>query len=67
MSNTEKPFVYTDPGITRASYTVVPNYKIDFPVRKVLIDVNPLGNNVILTLCEVFVFGGEYDLIAINL
>ncbi|KAK3774960.1 hypothetical protein RRG08_040548 [Elysia crispata] len=45
------------PGITRASYTVVPNYKIDFAVRKVLINVNPLGNNLILTLCEVFVFG----------
>ena len=67
MSNTDIPFVYTESGITRASYTVVPNYKIDFPVRKVLINVNPLGNNLILTLCEVFVFGGEYDLIVINL
>ena len=67
MSNTEISFVYTDPGFTRASYTVVPNYKIDFAVRKVVINVNPLGDNLILTLCEVFVFGGEYDLIAINL
>ena len=56
--STATPYSYTDPGGPgQDSYTVVPSPRISFPVSLVRFDTAHSTN--ILTLCEVFVYGGE--------
>ena len=60
QSDTGTLFRYTDPGGPgQDSYTVIPHPRISFPVS--LVRFMTAHNTKILTLCEVFVFGGEYS------
>ena len=43
----------------KAKYIVVPSPKLSYPVKRVRVDEGA-PDNVILTLCEVFIFGGKY-------
>ncbi|GFR77137.1 fucolectin-related protein [Elysia marginata] len=55
-ASTDTIFTYDEPGTTQALYTVVPSPRISFPVSQVRFDL--VSPNVILTLCEVLVYGG---------
>ncbi|RUS92205.1 hypothetical protein EGW08_000058 [Elysia chlorotica] len=56
-SSTDTSYNYTDPGgPTQDIYTVVPSPRISFPVTRVSFRTGHYSN--ILSLCEVFVFGG---------
>ena len=58
VPSTATPYSYTDPGGPgQDSYTVVPSPRISFPVS--LVRFVTAHSTKILTLCEVFVFGGE--------
>ena len=61
MSSSDTPWTYIDPGSPPdATYTVVPPpAKINFPVGQIGFDLGPSSREEILTLCEVFVFGGK--------
>ncbi|RUS73293.1 hypothetical protein EGW08_018942, partial [Elysia chlorotica] len=59
-SSTDTPYIYTEPGDRKLTYEVVPYPPIRFPVRELRFDVDNQGTNVILTLCEVFVFGESH-------
>ena len=58
-------YTYTEPDTAgQATYTLVPPPSdINFPVSQVRFDArdDSVGDDI-LTLCEVFVFGGEFNL-----
>ncbi|GFR77664.1 fucolectin-related protein [Elysia marginata] len=52
------PFTYTDSeSSAKVVYSVVPSPKISFKVTEIRVDVSSSETHIILTLCEVFVFG----------
>ena len=55
-------YTYTDPGGSAQDvYTVVPAPRINFAVKSIQISARAENHSTgVLTLCEVFVFGGEY-------
>ena len=58
-TSSDLPYNYTDPGEDgQATYTVVPSPRINFRVSQVRFDKES-GGNPIMTLCEVYVYGGK--------
>ncbi|KAK3731142.1 hypothetical protein RRG08_055853 [Elysia crispata] len=51
---------FRDPGRNQITYTIVPSPRISFPVKHVNI-TEGFNKERILTLCEVFIFGGKLN------
>ena len=61
ISSSDLAYSFTDPGEDgQAIYTVVPSPRINFPVSQVRFDKDS-GGDKILTLCEVFIYGGRWS------
>ena len=61
LSSGSQTYQHTDPGgPAQDLYTLIPSPRISLPVKKVRID-RGANKTTALTLCEVKVFGGEFN------